>query len=173
MRVNWECVDGFVNFIQPGGVTGGRNMAALCAWMDDEGYGDELLSATDFGAIGFGMISTELLDAMNRSLGRFFASKTKADLAEGALKRRVLLFPVNDPADVYAYPQLIARGYFQSIDPPTGEPYDTLGLFIRSSESPLGIKRRAPLLGEHTDEILSELGLSAADVDALREAGTV
>jgi crotonobetainyl-CoA:carnitine CoA-transferase CaiB-like acyl-CoA transferase len=158
MRVNWECADGYINFIQPGGVVGGRNMAALCAWMDEEGFGVPLLSATDFGSIGFGMITAELLEAMNVGLGRFFLAKTKANLADGALKRRVLLFPVNTPADVYDYPQLAARRYFQPIDPPTGERYDTLGVFIRSSAKPLTIRRRAPMLGEHTAELLNERG---------------
>lgn len=156
MRVNWECADGYVNFIQPGGVVGGRNMAALCAWMDEEGFGVPVLSATDFGSIGFGMITAEILEAMNVGLGRFFSANTKAFLADGALKRRVLLFPVNTPADVYDYPQLAARHYFQRIDPPTGESYDTLGMFIRSSAKPLAIRRRAPMLGEHTDEVLNE-----------------
>ncbi|MDA1174936.1 MAG: CoA transferase [Chloroflexi bacterium] len=157
MRVNWECADGYVNFIQPGGVVGGRNMAALCAWMDEEGFGNPELSATDFGAIGFGQISTELLEAMNQGLGAFFGAKTKAFLADGALKRRVLLFPVNTPADIFAYPQLEARKFFHRITPPTGEPYDTLGLFVKSSAKPLSIRRRAPMLGEHTSEVLAEL----------------
>jgi crotonobetainyl-CoA:carnitine CoA-transferase CaiB-like acyl-CoA transferase len=157
MRVNWECADGYVNFIQPGGVVGGRNMAALCAWMDEEGHGSAQLSATDFGSIGFGQISTELLEAMNQGLGAFFGAKTKAELASGALQRRVLLFPVNTPADIFAYPQLEARKFFHRITPPTGEPYDTLGLFVKSSAKPLSIRRRAPMLGEHTSEVLAEL----------------
>ena len=163
MRINWECADGYVNFIQPGGLIGGRNMAALCAWMEGEGSGVPLLSGTDFGDIGFGQISAELLDAMNEGLGRFFKAKTKADLAQGAIERRVLLFPVNDPADIFAYPQLAARDYFQRVNPPTGDAYDTLGLFVRSSAKPLSIKRRAPMLGEHTEELLADLGLSRAE----------
>jgi crotonobetainyl-CoA:carnitine CoA-transferase CaiB-like acyl-CoA transferase len=157
MRVNWVCADGYVNFIQPGGVVGGRNMAALCAWMEEEGFGNPVLSATDFGAIGFGQISTELLEAMNQGLGAFFKAKTKAFLAEGALQRRVLLFPVNTPADIFAYPQLQARNFFQRIASPTGEPYETLGMFVKSSAKPLSIRRRAPMLGEHTSEVLSDL----------------
>jgi crotonobetainyl-CoA:carnitine CoA-transferase CaiB-like acyl-CoA transferase len=157
MRVNWVCADGYVNFIQPGGVVGGRNMAALCAWMEEEGFGSAELSATDFGAIGFGQISTELLEAMNRGLGAFFQAKTKIFLADGALQRRVLLFPVNTPSDIFAYPQLEARKFFQRIEPPTGKPYKTLGMFVKSSVKPLAIRRRAPMLGEHTTEVLSEL----------------
>ncbi len=154
MRVNWECADGYVNFIQPGGVVGGRNMAALRAWMDEEGYGDPLLSATDFGAIGFGQIGAELLDAMNAGLGRFFAAKPKRYLAEGAIERRVLLFPVNDPSDILEYPQLAARRYFRQIDGPGGGTLDTLGPWIQSDRQPLSLGRRAPTLGEHNAEVL-------------------
>lgn len=173
MRVNWECADGYVNFIQPGGIVGGRNMAALCEWMDHEGFGDPLLSGTDFAEIGFGQISEELLAAMNGGLGRFFKARTKAQLAAGALERRVLLFPVNDPADVFAYPQLEARRYFQQVESPTGEPYKTLGLFVRSSARPLSIRRRAPLLGEHTNEVLGEAVVTSVAPKAppVREAG--
>lgn len=162
MRVNWECADGYVNFIQPGGLVGGRNMASLCAWMDEEGFGNAELTATDFGSIGFGQISEQLLEEMNQGLGAFFKAKTKEYLADGALKRRVLLFPVNTPADVFAYPQLEARKFFQQINPPTGEPYNTLGLFVRSSGKPLSIRRRAPTLGEHTTELLAEMGKAPA-----------
>jgi len=156
MRVNWECADGYVNFIQPGGLIGGRNMAALCAWMDEEQLGDAELTATDFGQIGFGQITSELLDAMNRGLGRFFRAKSKQELAQGALERRVLLFPVHDPGDVFGYPQLAARNYFQKIETADGgDAYDTLGSFVKASRKPLSIRRRAPTLGEHNDEVLS------------------
>jgi crotonobetainyl-CoA:carnitine CoA-transferase CaiB-like acyl-CoA transferase len=171
LRVNWECADGYVNFIQPGSVVGGRNMKALCAWMDEEGFGDAELSAIDFGAIGFGQITTEQLGFMNRGLGRFFASKTKKSLAAGALERRVLLFPVNDPADVFAYPQLAARGYFQDAEAPGGGTYVTLGSFIRASASPLTLRRRAPRLGEHRDEVLAEAGITADEISGLRATG--
>ena len=174
MRVNWECADGYVNFIQPGGVVGGRNMRSLCAWMEQEGLGDPELNAFDFGAVGFGQLTQEVLNALDRGLGRFFKARTKRYLAEGALERRVLLFPVNDPADVFAYPQLAARAYFQRIDPPDGGgSYDTLGLFVRSSAKPLAIRRRAPTLGEHNDELFDEAGLGPEDVTSLRAAGAV
>ena len=173
MRVNWECADGYVNFIQPGGVVGGRNMAALCAWMDEEGYGDPLLSATDFGAIGFGQISAELLDAMNAGLGRFFAAKPKRYLAEGAIERRVLLFPVNEPSDILEYPQLAARRYFRQIDAPGGGTLDTLGPWIQSDRQPLPLPRRAPTLGEHNAEVLGSAARSAGSParEARRSAG--
>ena len=68
LRVNFECADGYVNYIQPGGATGGRGMAALCEWMDEHGEGHPLLSGTDFGAYGFGQLPDDVLDAMSETL---------------------------------------------------------------------------------------------------------
>ncbi|MFI4931978.1 MAG: hypothetical protein ACHP83_17175 [Burkholderiales bacterium] len=44
---------------------------------------------------------------------------------------------------------------------------------VRLSETPGAIRRRAPLLGEHTEAILTEIGYSRAEVARLREAGVV
>ncbi len=170
LRVNYECADGFVNYIQPGGETGGRAMAALCAWMDEQGEGSALLSATDFAAYGFGQLPDDVLDAMSETLAAFFRPRTKRHLSEEAIRRRVLLFPVNDPADVCSYPQLAARGFFRQIEGPDGAPMTTLGPWIQSSERPLAL-RRAPRLGEHTEEVLRELGLSARETADLRASG--
>ena len=44
---------------------------------------------------------------------------------------------------------------------------------IRLSDTPGGIRHRAPLLGEHTDAILTDLGYEAAAIDKLRQAGVI
>ena len=77
LRINWECADGYVNFIQPGGHTGGRSMSNLSDWMDEEGVGHPVLRETDWGEIGFGQLSPELVDRMTPPLEQFFMSKTK------------------------------------------------------------------------------------------------
>ena len=170
LRVNFACADGYVNYIQPGGETGGRAMAALSAWMDEEGAGHPLLRDTDFGAYGFGQLPDDVLDAMSVTLEAFFAPRTKRYLSEQAIARRVLLFPVNDPADIVSYPQLAARGYFRETEAPDGGALTTLGPWVRSTERPIEI-RRAPRLGEHTGEVLAEAGLSQGEVAALRASG--
>jgi len=49
----------------------------------------------------------------------------------------------------------------------------TLGSPIKLSATPPDPRRRAPLLGEHTDEVLTQAGLSEADIRALRQSGAV
>jgi len=44
---------------------------------------------------------------------------------------------------------------------------------VKLHGTPGSVRRRAPLLGEHSDEILSELGYSAAQIDDLRKSGAV
>lgn len=168
LRINWECADGYVNFIQPGGHTGGRSMTNLSNWMDQETMGHQVLRETDWGEIGFGQLSPELVEEMTPPLERFFMSKTKAHLAEQALERRILLFPVHDPRDVFSYPQLLARNYFRDAELP---PFDgdsktmkALGPFIST-----GSFRRAPRIGEHNREIYQEeFGLSNEEISRLK-----
>ena len=173
MRVNWECADGYVNFLQPGGKTGGRTMAALCRWMEEEGFGEPALSEADFGEFGFGQAPDALMEVMDKALGLFFRSKSKRYLSAEALDRRILLFPVNDPADVLEYPQLAARGFFSQVEGPDGAPMTTLGPWARSSAGAMCVARRSPRLGEHNEEVYGSLGLTAADLDGLRGRGVI
>jgi len=49
----------------------------------------------------------------------------------------------------------------------------TLGSPIKMSATPADVARRAPQLGEHTDEVLTEAGLSDAEIAALRAVGAI
>ena len=67
---------------------------------------------------------------------------------------------------------LRATGTVVEVDHPTRGKYLTVGNPIKMSDSPTDVTR-SPLLGEHTDEVMAQLGYSAADIAALREAKVI
>jgi formyl-CoA transferase len=69
-------------------------------------------------------------------------------------------------------PALRASGTVVEVDHPTRGKYLTVGNPIKMSDSPTEVTR-SPLLGEHTDEVLGQLGFSADEVQALRTAGAI
>ena len=178
LRINWECQDGYINFIQPGGHTGGRSMMSLANWMDDEGYGHTILRETNWGDIGFGQLSPELVQRMTPPLEQFFKTKTKSVLAQEALARRILLFPVNDPKDVFEYPQLLARDFFHEVAPPlstSGEGMiPTLGPFFKTNLNLNHAAHNSPGIGEANNEIYQqELRLTDAEIASLKDAQVI
>jgi formyl-CoA transferase len=64
-------------------------------------------------------------------------------------------------------PSLRATGTVVEVDHPTRGKYLTVGNPIKMSDSPSDVKR-SPLLGEHTDQVLAELGYAADQIAALR-----
>ena len=81
--------------------------------------------------------------------------------------------PINNYAQVFADPQVIAREMVIETDHPTLGHLKTLGSPIKMSATPPDVSRRAPQLGEHTDEVLGEAGFSSAEIVALRKAGAI
>lgn len=102
----------------------------------------------------------------------FTATRTKAELLATALARSLLIAPVSTTSDVYASPQLAARGWWWPVEhPELGRCVRYPGPFARFGAAPLRQRRRPPAVGEHTEEILGgELGL---DVARLRREGIV
>jgi crotonobetainyl-CoA:carnitine CoA-transferase CaiB-like acyl-CoA transferase len=76
--------------------------------------------------------------------------------------------PVLDMAQVFSDPQVLARRMLVELPHPQVGTFKTTGLPIKLSQNPGAIERRPPLLGEHTDEVLAEMGLDTAEIAALR-----
>jgi len=75
--------------------------------------------------------------------------------------------PINNYAQVFADPQVRARGMVVETTHPTLGQIQTLGSPIKMSETPPIVGRPAPLLGEHTREVLRELGLEDREIDGI------
>ncbi len=175
MRITWPCKDGFVNFQFSGGASSGQSVNNFVRWMADEGSGDAYMESLDFRALGYGTVSREMLDRIVPPVSAFLMRRTKQELFEGAIARRVLLFPVATFGDILANPQLEAREFFRPVASPEADaPLTALGPFVRASATPLGTPRPAPRLGEHNADVyLAELGLSLPDFIRLHEAGVI
>ena len=70
-------------------------------------------------------------------------------------------------------PQALENNYIAEVDHPLMGPVTMAGPMIQMSETPLSIQGPSPTLGQHTDDVLHELGYDDARIEALREAGVL
>jgi crotonobetainyl-CoA:carnitine CoA-transferase CaiB-like acyl-CoA transferase len=80
---------------------------------------------------------------------------------------------INDYSQVFADPQILAREMVVDAEHPTLGRVRQLGSPLKMSATPPEVRRRAPMLGEHTNEILGELGLTGEEIQTLRAQGVV
>jgi crotonobetainyl-CoA:carnitine CoA-transferase CaiB-like acyl-CoA transferase len=78
---------------------------------------------------------------------------------------------INDVAAAFAQPQAVARGMTVDVEHPVLGTIRQAGIPFHLSATPASIRTAPPLLGEHTAEVLAELGYAPAEVDALARAG--
>jgi formyl-CoA transferase len=95
-------------------------------------------------------------------------TKTKFEAMDILNKYDIPCGPILSMKEIAEEPSLRKTGTIVEVDHPVRGKYLTVGNPIKLSDSPTEVTR-SPLLGEHTDEVLSQLGYSAEDIAALRE----
>ena len=96
-------------------------------------------------------------------MSRWCAERTTAEALEMLAKAKIPSGPVLKPQQTLDDPHIQAMGFFQPTEfPGAPRPAPIAKVPVWLSETPGSIRRRAPTLGEHTDQILAELGYSQA-----------
>ena len=126
-------------------------------WLSDPRFKDDI-SRGDNGPV------------ISARMSRWCADYTTADALDILSKAKVPCGPVLKPQQTLDDPHINAVGFFQPTEfPGMGKPAPVAKAPVWLSETPGAIRHRAPVLGEHTDRILRELGYDAAAIGKLRE----
>jgi crotonobetainyl-CoA:carnitine CoA-transferase CaiB-like acyl-CoA transferase len=175
MRAIYPCRDGHINFFIYGGEAGRRSNEAMVQWMAETGDAPESLRRVDWAAFNVATSTQQEIEAIEGPFAAFLAKRTKAEFSTESVKRDILGYPVTNARDIREDPQLAARGFWQQVEhPELGTRLTYPGVFATFSAAACAIRRRAPLVGEHNDEIYAgELGLTPREMDALRQEGVL
>ena len=112
-------------------------------------------------------------DELVETLNGYFSRMTNAELLARLEGAGVPAGPVLDIAQMNADPHALARGMIQDVGSASGAPMRAIGHPVKYSEAPASIRRPAPLLGQHTNEVLGELGFAPGEIEALARAGDI
>lgn len=177
----YQCKDGHVSFLIAGGAYFNSTNAVI-AWMKEEGAapawlaeGGGLKTLTPSGFMAASAADLKELDDAEEAVQHFFLTKTKKELWQNILRRRLFGAPLANAADIADDPQLKARDYFVTVDHAgLGRQFTLPGAFAKMSETPVGPQGAAPQLGQHNHEIYGGLlGLSKTEIVELCAAGVI
>jgi crotonobetainyl-CoA:carnitine CoA-transferase CaiB-like acyl-CoA transferase len=149
----------------------------MVQWMAEEGMAPDWLIKYDWATeYDTSHITQNEIDRLEQEFDKFIITKTKVELFEQALKRGIILVPVNTPEDISKSEHLSARHFWVDIE------HDELNCtlpycgFLKNifSETPGSIRRHAPLIGEHNLDIYErELGFSREEISVLKNSGVI
>ncbi|MGB5213189.1 MAG: CoA transferase [Anderseniella sp.] len=105
------------------------------------------------------------------ALAPYFKPQTTQHWLEALEAAGVPAGPVLSIDEMHADPQTIARDMVPEVEHPVAGTVKTIGAPVKFHGTPAGVKRPAPLLGQHTEEVLAEAGFSADEIRAVIDAG--
>jgi formyl-CoA transferase len=155
-----RCADGYITIA----AANDRLFARLCNALEQPEWVDDPRFADDTGRV------------RNRAaLAALIEGVTGAHPREHWLRRFDAIGlpcgPINTYPQVFDDPQVRARQMVVAIEHPTLGPIRALGAPVKMSATPIDAARRAPLLGEHTYEVLREVGYADVEIAALNPSG--
>jgi crotonobetainyl-CoA:carnitine CoA-transferase CaiB-like acyl-CoA transferase len=164
-REIWRAADGDVSFGLRGGPARVPNLEATVAYMEECGMAPAWLRDYDWSSYEPGALTDQELSRLEDAFAAFFASKTRRELYDEALRRRILLAPCNDAREILDHPQLRDRELFVRIDyPELGASIEHPDFFARvlaDDGAGVRVRRRAPRIGEHNREVFQSLAVGS------------
>ncbi|MEE8472722.1 MAG: CoA transferase, partial [Dehalococcoidia bacterium] len=156
MREVWPCRDGEITYrVMSQGFQ--RLTPLLVQWMDEEGMAHELKDV-DWQQVDLAKVTAADQASREDIIGRFFLKYTKDEIFQQALRRHIPIMPASTPGDVRENRQLESRDFWVTVEhPELDEAITYPGAPFKFGKTPWKIHRRAPLIGEHNQEILDEL----------------
>ncbi|MBN2240635.1 MAG: CoA transferase [Dehalococcoidales bacterium] len=166
----WECKDGYAYAVYWGGEAAKRWNLPLINWMDSKGYATDFLKNFDWDTFDLVHNPEEILVQIAEPTRAFFKSQTRAELLQGALEYNVQVYPINSAIEIADNIQLKSRDYWVTLDhPELGTSIRYPGPFAKTSDVPPQVNYRAPLIGEHNQEIYrQELNFSEEKIAELK-----
>jgi len=114
------------------------------------------------------------MEEFNALVGGWTSEHTSAEIEQASIQFGVPCSPVRTPRDVINDEQLAFREFFVELDHPAAGKLKYPGAPCKFSATPWKVRAPAPLLGEHTSEVLGEmLGYSQTDIVKLEQAGVI
>ena len=115
----------------------------------------------------------EIWNEIHSSLKQIFLTKTRDEWFELLIRNDVPVGKVYSPDEVFYDPQVLHRQMVIEVEHPILGKIKQVGIAPKFSRTPGKVRSLAPLPGEHTDEILEELGYKRDEIQNLREEGIV
>ncbi len=140
----------------------GEEFAALCRALDLQ----HLNTDPRFGSVWNRMQHNDELFAV---LEGVFATLPRDEWIERLWQEDVPCAPILEPQEVFDHPHIRANSMLTEQNHPQAGKVEFVNIPVSLSACPGGIRRRAPLIGEHTDEVLEQLGYQPDELSGLRE----
>jgi len=172
----FACKDGVVLGYLGGGAQQGQVISsqALTEWANSLGYAMEIKDY-DWTKLDMGTVTQSEMSRLQDAIQTFLLTRPKAEIMEKGVKKAILMIPATDAKDILESPQFKSREFFVEVEhPELGQIITYPGFPVRITSLPYRVQRRAPLIGEHNEEIyIGELGFTREELAQLKANGVI
>lgn len=154
--------DGYINI----GAANQNNWERMCRAVGR----DDLLDDARFASNPERMVNIQNLTPI---MEETFRTQTTAHWVEVLERAGVPCGPIYNIEQVYADPHVQSRDMAVELQHPKAGGIRNIGVAVKLSDTPGSVRTPAPLLGQHTDDVLTEFGYADAEIAALRQSGAL